>query len=90
MGGGGEEEITFKFQINTVELLMRENASFKTTSSEAFACMCLCHCTLTRVQELCESRGGRPGLPLPESPYSLCGRKATLNSNNTCQSSRAV
>ena len=29
-------------------------------------------------QELCESRGGRPGLPIPNSPYSLCGRKATL------------
>ena len=29
-----------------------------------------------RVQELCESRGGRPGLPVP---YSLCGRKATLD-----------
>jgi len=31
------------------------------------------------VQELCESRGGRPGLPVPNSPYGLCGRKATLN-----------
>ena len=30
-------------------------------------------------QELCESRGGRPGLPVPSSPYGLCGRKATLN-----------
>ena len=30
-------------------------------------------------QQLCESRGGRPGLPVPNSPYSLCGRKATLN-----------
>ena len=30
--------------------------------------------------ELCESRGGRPGLPVPNSPeYGLCGRKATLN-----------
>ena len=29
-------------------------------------------------QELCESRGGRPGLPVPNSPYGLCGRKATL------------
>ena len=28
---------------------------------------------------LCESRGGRPGLPVPNSPYVLCGRKATLN-----------
>ena len=29
-------------------------------------------------------RGGRPGLPyIPNSPYSFCGRKATLNLNNT-------
>ena len=32
-----------------------------------------------RAQELCESRGGRPGLPVPNSAYGLCGRKATLN-----------
>ena len=32
-----------------------------------------------RVQELCKCRGGRPGLPVPNSPYGLCGRKATLN-----------
>ena len=25
-----------------------------------------------------ESRGGRPGLPVPDSPYGLRGRKATL------------
>ena len=31
-----------------------------------------------RDQELCESGGGRPGLPVPNSPYGLCGRKATL------------
>ena len=31
------------------------------------------------VQELCESGGGRPGLPFPNDPYGLCGRKATLN-----------
>jgi len=29
--------------------------------------------------ELCERRGGRPGLSVPNSPYGLCGRKATLN-----------
>ena len=29
--------------------------------------------------KLCKSPGGRPGLPVPFSPYSLCGRKATLN-----------
>ena len=28
--------------------------------------------------QLCESRGGRPGLPVPKSPYGLCGREATL------------
>ena len=32
-----------------------------------------------RAQELCESRGGHPELPVPNSPYVLCGRKATLN-----------
>ena len=32
-----------------------------------------------RTQELCESRAGRPGLPTPNSPYGLYGRKATLD-----------
>ena len=32
-----------------------------------------------KAQELCESRGGRSGLPVPNSPYGLCGRKAALN-----------
>ena len=35
-----------------------------------------------RGQELCKSGGGRPGLPVPNSPYGLCGRRATLNSNS--------
>ena len=30
---------------------------------------------------MCESRGGRPGLPVPNRAYGLCGRKATLNSS---------
>ena len=34
-----------------------------------------------RVQELCESRGGRPGLPVPNSPYGFCGRKETVHLN---------
>ena len=38
-----------------------------------------------RTQELCESRGGHPGLPVPNSPYGLCGRKATLNLNSDTQ-----
>ena len=36
---------------------------------------------LFRAQELCESREGRPGLPVLNSPYGLCGREATLNWN---------
>ena len=34
-----------------------------------------------RARELRGSRDGRPGLPVPNSHYSLCGRKATLNLN---------
>ena len=33
---------------------------------------------LFRAQVLCESRGGRPGLPISNSPYPHCGRKATF------------
>ena len=32
-----------------------------------------------RDQELCESPGDRPGLPVPNKPHAFCGRKATLN-----------
>ena len=32
-----------------------------------------------RVQQLRESRGGRPGPPVPNTPYGLCERKATLS-----------
>ena len=52
------------------------------------------HCTLSlslclslslslsvfRAQELCESRGGGPGFPVPDSLYGLCGPKPTLHS----------
>ena len=31
-----------------------------------------------RSWELCENRGGRPGLPVPNSLDGLSGRKATL------------
>ena len=31
-----------------------------------------------RALEVYESRGSRPGLPVPNSPYGLCGRKATF------------
>ena len=34
-----------------------------------------------RTQGLCESRGGRPGLSVPNSRNGFYGRKATLNSN---------
>ena len=35
--------------------------------------------SVQRVEEVCESGGGRPGLPVPDKPDGLCGRKATLN-----------
>ena len=31
-----------------------------------------------RGQDLCESRRGRPELPVPNGPYGLCGRKAAF------------
>ena len=34
-----------------------------------------------RAQEPCENRDGHPGLPVPDTPYDLCGRKATVNLN---------
>ena len=40
-----------------------------------------------RAQELCESRGGRPGLPVRNSPYGLCGCKATLNRQRSIRNS---
>ena len=30
---------------------------------------------------MCESGGGRSGLPVPNNPHGFWGRKATLNSN---------
>ena len=37
----------------------------------------------SRAVELCESRGGRPGLSVSEKPAGFCGRKATLNFSST-------
>ena len=39
---------------------------------------------------MCERRSGHPGLPVLNSPYGLCGRKATLNLNVPVQSLGAV
>ena len=39
--------------------------------------------TSVRAQELCESRGGRPGLSVPNSPYRLCRR---LRAQELCES----
>ena len=32
-----------------------------------------------RGQELCESGGGRPAAPVPNSPYGLCEGNTALN-----------
>ena len=45
--------------------------------------------THIRAQQLCETRGGRPGIPVPNSPYGFCGRKANFNLNSQ-QSTGAV
>ena len=43
-----------------------------------------------RVQDLCESRGGHPGLPVPDSLHGLSGRKSSLKKKSLGQSSGAV
>ena len=39
----------------------------------------------SELKELCESRGGRPVLPVPNSSYGVCGCIATLNLNQRPQ-----
>ena len=56
-------------------------SSFTTALPQCGRLCCLSRSCKHRAQELCESRSGRPGLPVPNSPYGLCGREATLNSN---------
>ena len=34
-------------------------------------------------EEMCKSWGGRPGLPVPNSPHGLCGRES--NTQTTAQ-----
>ena len=43
-----------------------------------------------RAQELCESRGGRPGLPVLDKPHGFCGRKATLNQSSLCRLGKRI
>ena len=38
---------------------------------------------IARGQELCERRGGFPGLPVPNKPEGFCGRKATVKRNES-------
>ena len=45
-------------------------------------CSCVHKVCGLRAQELCESGGGRPGFLVTNSPYGLCGSKATLNLNS--------
>ena len=59
-------------QIHTVHT--RNLSQAKTTKGHA-----LNNYTHVRAQELCESRGGRPRLPVPNVPHCLCERTAALN-----------
>ena len=45
----------------------------------------LMNCYIRNKFCLNQSRGGRPGPPVPNSPYGLCGHKATLNLNSVCR-----
>ena len=38
--------------------------------------------SVSTAQKLCESRGGHPGLPVPNGPHGFCGLKATLNQSS--------
>ena len=44
---------------------------------------CWCRAFSRRAQELCETRGGLPGFHVLNSPYDLCGRKATFTEEVT-------
>ena len=73
-GGGPFEKISFK--VFTVQLVVfplitpSHPRVYKVTQGKS---VCV------RAQELCESRGGRPGLPVSNKPYGPCGRKVMLN-----------
>ena len=49
-----------------------------------------CLTRFCRAQELCESRRGRPGLPVPNSPYGLCRRKVELDISSELRSCMKV
>ena len=66
-----------RLRAQVVSLRLRAQAvSLRLYPSQSSGCVTL------RAQELCESLGGRPELPVPNSPYSLCGRKSTVNDLN--------
>ena len=55
--------------------------------SPSLSAYCLCggKATLENgAQELCESRGGSPGIPVPNNLYSLCGRELQLSERRGC------
>ena len=61
-----------------------EVAVLGSPSLTVLCCLCGREATINvfpRARQLCEGRGDRPGLPVPNSPYGLCGRKATLDDN---------
>ena len=41
--------------------------------------------TRIRAQELCESRGDRPGFLVPNKLHVFCGRKATLDQSGAAE-----
>ena len=53
--------------------------AFKTTPEVvSFSLMRTAQSYVVTAKEVCESRGERPGLPVPNGPDGLCRRKSTL------------
>ena len=59
--------------------------TFESESSSSLPVVCFVACKCNRAQELCESRGGHSGLPVPNGLYGLCGRKACGITNYVSQ-----
>ena len=71
-------DLLYVLQLNA--LTQREFCSFLCLNVDwIYRNIRIVKCLKNRVQELCESRGGHPGLSVPRSPYGLCGRKATVD-----------
>ena len=71
------------------ELASSATASFSTVCAPCGVCACTekgvsYRLAVFRAQELCEGRGGRPGLSVPNIPYGLCGLTEEKEKKTRC------